>query len=340
MAADAPDGANGGARKRGPFYVVIAAVFVPFLALLFPYLLLDDYRRTRSLADAGARGVTDPKRRGRERDGMFIGAGVVWVGTLLGMLVARALGYQGWATALLSFQILSVVFSAMSIAFGHMARDKRTDEEKQAEFAVKEAQVQAYFDKREAQRQEAHVAFTEPAVPWVSRQVWQRWFLVRWGPHGWDGVEGGPLGLTEDEHGVGDHATPVAAAEVESAPVAEIVGDWKPRRASKKWTAAARPEPGTLDAHQAALAATPSPFRFPAMSWPVCHERMAVLVWEGNAGLPPDAIGLPMGVPAQIEALVTAAQGLPAWDSAYGWDLNAAFQCAECGRLYHRGYEP
>ena len=86
MAADAPDGANGGARKRGPFYVVIAAVFVPFLALLFPYLLLDDYRRTRSLADAGARGVTDPKRRGRERDGMFIGAGVVWVGTLLGML--------------------------------------------------------------------------------------------------------------------------------------------------------------------------------------------------------------------------------------------------------------
>ena len=284
MAADAPDGANGGARKRGPFYVVIAAVFVPFLALLFPYLLLDDYRRTRSLADAGARGVTDPKRRGRERDGMFIGAGVVWVATLLGMLAARALGYQGWATALLSFQILSVVFSAMSIGFGHMARDKRTDEEKQAEFAVKEAQVQAYFDKREAQRKEAHVAFTEPAVPWVSRQVWQRWFLVRWGPHGWDGVDGGPLGLSEDEHGVGDHATPVAAAEVESAPVAEIVGDWKPRRASKKWTAAARPEPGTLDEHQAALAGLePVALRADLITAAAMNQELALEIEDGGS---------------------------------------------------------
>lgn len=331
---------DGGARQRGPFYVVIAAAFVPFLALLFPYMVWDDYRRTRALASSGARGVTDPKRKERQRDGMFVAAGVVWAGTLVGMLVARAIGAQGWATALMSFQLLSAVFSFGSTGLAWLGRDKRTDEEKQDQFAVKEAQVQAYFDKREAQRTEAHVAFSEPAVPWISRQVWQRWFLVRWGPHGWDGTGDAPLGLTEEHHGVGEHATPVPAAEVEAAPTAEIVGDWKPRRAGKKWKAAAKPSTGTLEEHQAAIGSTPSPFRFPAMSWPVCHERLAVLIWEGNAGLPPDAIGLPMGVPKQVEALVVAAQGQEPWQSAYGWDLNAAFQCSDCGRLYWRGYEP
>ena len=340
MTAPAPDPNDGGARSRGPFFVVIAALFVPFLALLFPYQVYDDYRRTRGLAKAGARGVTDPSRRGRSRDGLFLGAGLVWSGTLMGMLVARALGAQGWATVLLSFQLLSLAFSSLSVALGWLGRDKRTDVEKRDQFAVQEAQVQAYFDKRDAQRKDARVAVSEPAVPWVSRPVWRQWFLVRWGPHGWDGVTGGPLGLSEDEVGAGEHATPVPAAEREAAPTEEIVGDWRPRRAGTSWTAAPPSPPGTLEEHQAALRSTPSPFRFPAMSWPVCHERLAVLIWEGNAGLPPDAIGLPMGIPAQVEAMVTTAQGAAPWETSHGWDLNAAFQCGECGRLYWRGYEP
>ncbi len=336
-----PSEDGGEPRSRGPFYVLIAGAFVPFLALLFPYQVFDDYRRTRALADAGARGVTDPSRRERDRDGMFWAAGAFWLFTLIGMLVARASGYQALATAFLSFQVLSVIFSGSSIWFSWMTRDKRTDDEKRDQFNLKEAQVQAYFDKRDAQRKEAGVPFSEPAVPWVSRQVWQRWFLVRWGPHGWDGSpDGPPLGLGDDELGAGEHATPVPAKELEDAPVAEIVGDWKPRRAGKKWKAASKPEPGTLDEHKAAITRAPSPFRFPGLSWPVCHERLAVLVWEGNAGLSPDAIGLPMGLPAQIEELVVAAQGVEPFASAYGWDLNAVFQCAECGRLYWRGYEP
>ncbi len=326
---------------RGPFYVVIAAAFVPFLAVLFPYLVFDDYRRSRALADAGARGVTDPKRKERERDGMFWAAGAFWASALLGILVARSLGREGLATALVSFQVLSVAFSGMSIGFSWLGRDRRTDEEKRDQFAVREAQLVAYFDKREAQREEAGVVFTEPAVPWVSRQVWRRWFLVRWGPHGWDGsADGAPLGLGDDELGAGDHATPVAARELDEAPTADIVGDWKPRRAGAGWVAADKPEVDSLPAHQEAIRRAPSPFRFPGMSWPVCHERLAVLVWEGNMGLSPDAIGLPMGLPAQIEALVVAAQGMEPWATAHGWDLNAVFQCAECGRLYWRGYEP
>lgn len=332
---------DGGARARGPFYVLIAAAFVPFLALLFPYLVFDDYRRTRALADAGARGVTDPKRRERDRDGMFWAAGAFWALTLVGIVAARATGREGLATALVSFQLLCVVSSGLSIGFSWMSRDKRTDEEKRDQFAVKEAQVQAYFDKRDAQREEAGLAFSEPAVPWVSRQVWRRWFLVRWGPHGWDGgADGPPLGLSDAELGAGEHASPVPRKELDEAPVEEIVGQWKPRRAGKGWAAARESEVGSLEAHQTAIARVPSPFRFPGMSWPVCHERLAVMVWEGNAGLSPDAIGLPMGLPAQIEQLVVAAQGVEPWASAHGWDLNAVFQCCECGRLYWRGYEP
>ncbi|MCO4771767.1 MAG: hypothetical protein KDA24_17180, partial [Deltaproteobacteria bacterium] len=216
--------------------------------------------------------------------------------------------------------------------------DRRTPEVKQAQFSVREAQLVTFFEQRDAERSEASVSVDEPAVPWVSRGVWRRWFLVRWDPEGWD-PEGPPLGLPADHRTAADHATPVPQSEFDNAPTAEIVGDWAPRRAAD-WAPAPKPSEKPLDELEADITkATPSPFPFTAMSWPVCHSRLAVMVWEGNVGLPPDGIGLPMGVPAQVEALVKAAQGAEPWDLRLGWDGNAVFQCSECGRLYWRGYE-
>ena len=329
---------EGETPDRGPLYVVIAAFFVPFLAVLFPYLVLDDYRRSRALAATGARAVQDPTRAPRKRDGLFWGAGALWIGTLLAIPVARSTGANSVAAALITAHLVSAVFSLVLLVIGWLRSDRRTPEEKQAQFAVREAQLVAFFEQRDAERIEAGVSFPEPAVPWISRGVWNRWFLVRFEAESHDPA-GPPLGLPGGHQTAADHATPVAQAEMDAAPSAEVVGEWVPRKA-EGWTAAPRPPEKPLTELEADVTeATPSPFRFPGMAWPVCHGRLGVLVWEGNVGLPPDGIGLPMGMPAQVEQLVKGAQGAEAWDLRFGWDGNAVFQCSECGRLYWRGYE-
>jgi|GEM_PF-4904793 len=330
--SEAPDG-----PQRGPLYAVIAAFFVPFLAVLFPYLVLDDYRRTRALVAVGARSVSDPRRAPRKHDGLFYAAGALWLGTLVAIPVARSQGANTLTAVLLTLHLVSASISTVMLVTSWFRSDRRSPEEKQAQFAVREAQLVAFFEQRDAERTQAGVAFSQPAVPWVSRGVWRRWFLVRWDP------EAPPLddalSLPPDQRSAAEHATPVTAGELESAPVAEIVGDWAPRRA-EGWTAAAKPVEKPLAELEADVtSATPSPFRFPTMSWPVCHGRLAVMVWEGNVGLPPDGIGLPMGVPEKVEALVTESQGTAPWDTRLGWDGNAVLQCSECGRLYRRGYE-
>ena len=319
-------------RERGPLYGVIAAFFLPFLALVFPYLVLDDYRRTRALAASGARSIRDPDRAPRKRDLFFWGPAVLWTATLLAIPVARATGRLELAGTLVLLHIVSASVSLVLLVFGWMRRDKRTPEEKQAEFSVREAQVQAFFDGRDGVRKEAGVAVGEPPVPWIGRGVWARWFLV-----GFDEEQPGTVQIPPGR--AGERASPVTAGQKESAPVVEVVGDWHPRKVTD-WTPAPKPPEDELSAQtERVTTQTPSPFPFPDLSWPVCDGRLAVLIWEGNVGLPPDAIGLPMGVPEQIEALVTAEQGVPAWDRKHGWDGNAVFQCAECGRLYWRGFE-
>jgi hypothetical protein len=325
-------------RQRGPFYALIAAFFVPFLAVLFPYLVLDDYRRTRALVASGAQGVKDPSRAPRQRDGLFWAAGALWLATLLAIPAARATGANSITAALLVAHLVSASFSALMLITGWLRSDRRTPEEKQAEFAVREAQLVAFFDQRDQARSGAGVGFSEPPVPWVSRGVWRRWFLVRWAPET-DGFDPATLGLGPNERSAAAHATPVTASELEEAPVADVVGEWAPRRADG-WTPAPAPRETSLEEAQGAVTEqTPSPFRFVGMSWPVCHGRLAVLVWEGNVGLPPDGIGLPMGVPDTVEQLVRRLQGTAAWDTPRGWDGNAVFQCSACGRLYGRAFE-
>jgi len=326
--------------QRGPLWAVIAAFFVPFLAVLFPYLVLDDYRRTRELAAAGTT-TARPERAARKRDGMFYAAGALWLGTLLAIPVTRSSGMLSVAAALITAHIVSASFSAALLVIGWARRDKRTPEEKQAEFAVREAQVVAFFRQRDEERSQAAVGFSEPAVPWIGRGVWRRWFLVRWDAEEYrDGFpDDAPLDLPRTQRAAGEHATPVTQAELDGAPTAEIVGDWAPRRA-EDWTTAAKPDEKPLPELEADVTSgTPSPFAFPGMAWPVCHGRLAVMIWEGNVGLPPDGIGLPMGLPQTIEQLIVQGQGFPPWDLPRGWDGNAVFQCSDCGRLYWRPFE-
>lgn len=325
-----------GDRRRGPLYGLIAAFFMPFLAVLFPYLVLDDYRRTRALVATGARGVSDPKRVPRQRDLLFWGAGALWLGALLAIPVFRAQGANNVTATLLIAHLVSATFSAVLLMASWLRSDRRSPEEKQAQFTVREAQVAAFFEQRDAAREDAGVAVSEPAVPWIGRGVWRRWFLVRWSEEMTDAVE---LGLSADERRGADHATPVPRGELDAAPIAKVVGDVAPPRA-ESWVAAAKPALGARSDLEAAVkSGTPSPFPFPSMSWPVCHDRLAVLVWEGNVGSPPDVIGLPMGVPAVIEELVRGVQGAEPWDLEHGWDGSAVFQCSHCGRFYARSYD-
>jgi hypothetical protein len=325
-----------GEQRRGPLYGLIAAFFIPFLAVLFPYLVLDDYRRTRALVATGARRVNDPKRAPRQRDVLFWGAGVLWLVTLLAIPLFRSHGANNITAALLTVHLVSAVFSTVLLVAGWLRSDRRSPEEKQAQFAVREAQVAVFFEQRGVAREEAGVVISEPAVPWIGRGVWRRWFLVRWSEEMTDTTT---LGLGPEEREAGAHATPVSRGEQSEAPVGRVVGDAAPPRA-EAWTAAAKPDVGALnDLDEAVRCGTPSPFPFRSMSWPVCHDRLAVLLWEGNVGSPPDAIGLPMGVPAVVEKLVRESQGAEPWDLDHGWDGSAVFQCCDCGRFYARSYE-